>query len=51
MSHAAVFNIVRDQYNFVPINLVLGGGAAFIAYGRLFGETHRAKVEQHLPHT
>ena len=30
---AAVFHIVRGEYNFVPINLVLGGVAAFIAYG------------------
>jgi hypothetical protein len=33
---AAVFHIVRGEYNFVAINLVLGGVAAFIAYGRLF---------------
>jgi hypothetical protein len=33
---AAVFHIVRGGYNFVPTNLVLGGVAAFIAYGRLF---------------
>ena len=33
---AAAFHIVRGEYNFVPINLVLGGIAAFIAYGRLF---------------
>jgi len=32
---AAVFHIVRGEYNFVPINLVLGVVAAFIAYGRL----------------
>jgi len=33
---AAVFHIVRGEYNFfLPTNLVLGGGAAFIAYGRL----------------
>jgi uncharacterized membrane protein YphA (DoxX/SURF4 family) len=32
---AAVFHIVRGEYNFVPINLVLGGVTAFIAYGRL----------------
>jgi uncharacterized membrane protein YphA (DoxX/SURF4 family) len=31
---AAVFHI--GEYNSVPINLVLGGIAAFIAYGRLF---------------
>ena len=31
---AAIFHIVRGEYNFVPINLVLGGVAAFIAYGR-----------------
>jgi len=34
---AAIFHIVRGEYNFVPIDLVLGGVAAFIAYGRLFG--------------
>jgi hypothetical protein len=33
---AAVFHIARGEYNFVPTNLVLGGVAAFIAYGRLF---------------
>jgi hypothetical protein len=33
---AAVFHIVRGEYAFVLINLVLGGVAAFIAYGRLF---------------
>ena len=33
---AAVFHIVRGEYNFVPINLVVGGIAAFIAYGRWF---------------
>jgi len=34
---AAVFHILRGEYNFfVPINMVLGGGTAFIAYGRLF---------------
>jgi hypothetical protein len=34
---AAVFHILRGEYNFfVPINMVLGGGAAFIAYGPLF---------------
>jgi hypothetical protein len=33
---AAVFHIVRGEYNFLPTNLVLGGVAAFIAYGRLF---------------
>ena len=32
---AAVFHVVRGEYNFVPINLVLGAVAAFIAYGRL----------------
>jgi uncharacterized membrane protein YphA (DoxX/SURF4 family) len=32
---AAVFHIVRGEYNFVPINLVQGGFATFIAYGRL----------------
>jgi hypothetical protein len=33
---AALFHIVRGEYNFLPVNLVLGGVAAFIAYGRLF---------------
>jgi len=33
---AAVFHIVRGEYSFLFINLVLGGVAAFIAYGRLF---------------
>ena len=34
---AAGFHIVRGEYNFfVPVNLVLGGVPAFIAYGRLF---------------
>jgi uncharacterized membrane protein YphA (DoxX/SURF4 family) len=33
---AAVFHIERGEYNFAPINLVLGGVAASIAYGRLF---------------
>ena len=32
---ASVFHIVRGEYNFLPINLVLGGVAAFIAYERL----------------
>ena len=33
---AAMFHIVRGEYSFfVPMNLVLGGVAAFIAYGRL----------------
>jgi len=32
---AAVFHIVRGEYNFLPINVVLGGVAAFIAYERL----------------
>ena len=33
---AAIFHIVRGEYSFfVPLNLVLGGVAAFIAYGRL----------------
>jgi hypothetical protein len=33
---AAVFHIARGEYNFLPINVVLGGVAAFIAYERLF---------------
>jgi hypothetical protein len=33
---AAIFHIVRGEYSFfVPVNLALGGVAAFIAYGRL----------------
>jgi hypothetical protein len=36
MLPAAAFHIARCEYNFVPINLVPGGIAAFIAYGRLF---------------
>ena len=33
---AAIFHTVRGEYSFfVPMNLVLGGVAAFIAYGRL----------------
>ena len=32
---AVVFHIVRDEYNFVPLNLALGRVAAFIACGRL----------------
>jgi uncharacterized membrane protein YphA (DoxX/SURF4 family) len=35
MMLAAVFHIARGEYVFVPINVVLGGVAAFIAYGRL----------------
>jgi len=36
MMLAAIFHIVRGEYSFfVPMNLVLGGVAAFIAYGRL----------------
>jgi uncharacterized membrane protein YphA (DoxX/SURF4 family) len=31
---AAAFHIVRGEYNFLPINLLLGGVAAFTAYGR-----------------
>ena len=33
---AAVFHVMRGEYNFLPVNLVLGGVAALIAYGRLF---------------
>jgi uncharacterized membrane protein YphA (DoxX/SURF4 family) len=33
---AAVFHIVRGEYSYVLINVVLGGVGAFIAYGRLF---------------
>ena len=43
---AAVFHIARGEYNFLPINLVLEGVAAFIAYGRLFGPPNRARVDR-----
>ena len=33
---AAVFHLARGEYSFLPTNVVLGGVAAFIAYGRLF---------------
>jgi uncharacterized membrane protein YphA (DoxX/SURF4 family) len=33
---AALFHIARGEYNFLLTNVVLGGVAAFIAYGRLF---------------
>lgn len=36
MMLAAVFHIVRGEYIYLPINLALGGVAAFIAYGRWF---------------
>jgi uncharacterized membrane protein YphA (DoxX/SURF4 family) len=32
---AAVFHIVRGEYNFLLTNMVLGGVTAFIGYGRL----------------
>jgi len=36
MIFAAIFHIVRDEFSFfVPMNLVLGGVATLIAYGRL----------------
>jgi uncharacterized membrane protein YphA (DoxX/SURF4 family) len=35
MTLAAVFHILRGEYNFLAINVVLGGVAAFIAYERL----------------
>jgi uncharacterized membrane protein YphA (DoxX/SURF4 family) len=35
MIFAAVFHILRGEYNFLLINVVLGGVAAFIAYERL----------------
>jgi uncharacterized membrane protein YphA (DoxX/SURF4 family) len=31
---AGAFHVARGEYSFVPINLVLGSVAAFIAYGR-----------------
>ena len=33
---AAVFHSMRGEYIFLPINLILGGVAAFTGYGRLF---------------
>jgi len=34
---AAIFHIMRGEYRaFLPLNLVLAGGSAFIAYGRWF---------------
>ena len=33
---AALFHIERDEYIFVPINLVLGGVSALIAYERWY---------------
>jgi hypothetical protein len=33
---AAVFHIVRGEYNFVPINLVLGGPPAVTVKSRCF---------------
>jgi DoxX-like family len=37
MIFAAIFHVVRGEYQFfLPINLVLAAGAAFIAYGRWF---------------
>jgi hypothetical protein len=33
---AAAFHMVRGEYNFLPVNLLLGGVAALIAYGRSF---------------
>ncbi len=41
---AAVFHIVRGEYNFVPINLVQGGFATFIAYGWLLVGPSRERV-------
>jgi hypothetical protein len=36
MIFATIFHIVRGEYSFfLPMNLLLGGVAAFIAYGRL----------------
>ena len=33
---AGIFHIVRGEYIFLLVNVLLGGVAAFIAYGRLF---------------
>src|SRR5580704_8772734 len=41
---AAIFHIVRGEYSFVvPVNLLLGGVAAFIAYGRLMARPLAAR--------
>jgi hypothetical protein len=41
---AAIFHIVRGEYSFfLPVNLVLGGVAAFIAYGRLMARPIAAR--------
>jgi hypothetical protein len=42
---AAVFHIGRGEYNFLPVNFVLGGVAAFVC------EAHRTRVDQFLPRT
>lgn len=36
MLFAAIFHTARGEYSFVAVNLLLGGVAAFIAYGRSF---------------
>lgn len=35
---AAVFHIMRGEYGFLPVNVVLGAVTAFVAYGRLFSK-------------
>ena len=51
MTLAAIFHIVRgESHFFLPVNLVLGGIAAFIAYGRLIAMPIAARSNQHSPH-
>jgi hypothetical protein len=41
---AAAFHIVRGEFSFfVPMNLMLGGVAALIAYGRLMARPNAAQ--------
>ena len=48
---AAVFHIVRGEYNFVPINLVLGRGRRVHRVWTVGCEAHRTRVDQQLPRT
>jgi hypothetical protein len=42
---AAIFHIARGEYSFfLPLNLALAGGAAFIAYGRFVRPTAPAPI-------
>jgi uncharacterized membrane protein YphA (DoxX/SURF4 family) len=51
---AAVFHIVRGEYNFVPINAHQSGAGRGRRVHRVWTvvcEAHRARVDQHLPRT